>query len=73
MIRVFTLVLAASTLWWGSFDAARALPAARPLPGLSHQIPPNFTPVGQDRAMSCYERCRRNRYSSEQCDHMCGG
>jgi len=73
MIRVFALVLAASALWFGAFDAARALTPVRPLLGPSHRLPPNFTPVGQDRAMSCYERCRRNRYSSEQCDHMCGG
>ncbi len=72
MIRhAFVLVLAASALWLGSFDAANALPTARPLLKPSHQVPPNFTPVAQDRAMSCYERCRRNRYSSEECNRRC--
>jgi hypothetical protein len=70
--RAFALVLAVSALWLGSFDAARALATVRPLLGPSRQLPPNFTPAAQGRAMSCYERCRRNRYSVEECNRQCG-
>ncbi len=70
--RVFALLLAASTLWLGSFDAASALATARPLLGPSYQVLPNFTPAAQDRVMSCYERCRRQQRSAEECNRRCG-
>ena len=69
--RAVALVLAASALWLGSFEAASALPNMRPLLGRSHQVPQNFTPVAQDRAMSCYERCRRHGYTRERCEREC--
>jgi hypothetical protein len=70
--RAFALVLAVSALWLGSFDAASALPAMRPLIGLSHQVLPSITPAAQDRAMSCYERCRRQQRSADECNRRCG-
>ncbi len=70
--RAFALVLAASALCLGSFDAANALPTVRSLLGPSDRLPPNFSPAAQDRAMSCYERCRRNRYSVQECNRQCG-
>ena len=72
MIRVFALVLAASALWFGSLAAASALTTVRPLSGFARQAPPNFTPVGQDRAMNCVEACRRKGGSWDQCKSHCG-
>ena len=67
--RASALVLAASALWFGSFEAANALPNIRPL--LGRQVPQNFTLAAQDRAMSCYERCRRNRGTRTECEREC--
>jgi hypothetical protein len=69
--RAAALVLAASALWFGSFEAASALPNMRLLLGRSHQIPQSFTPVAQDRARSCYETCRRNRGTRQECEREC--